>query len=327
MIRVLQYGLGPIGAEVLRLLAMRPGLALVGAVDIDPQKAGRTVAEVTGIAAPGGVRVQDRLLPQSPADVPQVAIHCTASRLSQVYQQLAELIRQGINVVSSAEELSYPWLHHAEAAANLDALAREHGVRVLGTGIDPGFVLDEMVLALASVCGRITRVRARRVLDAARRRRSLQLKIGAGMSEADFHRAVALQAIGHVGLQESVAYVAAGLGWKLNRIEVDLAPKISEQDVATAHVSVRKGQVAGIQMAGRGLQGNREAITLELVMYLGAGEACDEVQFTGEPDLTLSVPGGIPGDVATAAKLLNSIPRVLSGPPGLFRPPAMDIPQ
>jgi 4-hydroxy-tetrahydrodipicolinate reductase len=319
-INVIQYGLGPIGIETLKVAAQRSSIKLVGAIDIDPNKVGKDLGELAGLESLQGLRVTDSLAAVMARSKPDVALLTTSSRLAQALPQLDQLMEAGVNVVSSCEELLFPWDRQKELAERVDSLAQRHNVRVLGTGINPGFVLDELVVTMASVCSTVSKIEAKRILDAGKRRGPLQKKIGAGMSEAEFRDLASKNALGHVGMAESVAYVAAGLGWKVDSILETIDPVLCRKDTDSAVGKVSKGQVAGLRMTGVGKKGGAEVITLELQMYVGAEQPGDEIFVQGEPSLRTTIEGGIPGDIATAAKLISSIPRVLQGDPGLLKP-------
>ncbi len=164
-IRTIHYGLGPIGSHIARVAARRDYLEIVGGVDIDPEKVGKDMGHVIGLQKPLGIPVDGSLeavLARTEADV---VVHSTGSHLPQVQGQLAALIQAGLHVVSTGEELSYPWADHPTEAAELDALASEHGVVVLGTGVNPGFVMDTLALVLSGVCQEVKHVRIERVVD------------------------------------------------------------------------------------------------------------------------------------------------------------------
>lgn len=319
-LRVIQYGLGPIGVETAKYLTQKGEFKLVGAIDIAPEKVGKDLGEMLGVAALRGITVTDNLTDVLKQVRAEAALHTTGSFLTQVYPQLEEIIIAGINVVSSCEELAFPWYHHPSLAKKIDNLAQEHGVTVLGTGVNPGFVMDELVLSLASVCRKVEKVEVRRVLDAGKRRGPLQKKVGAGISEREFQKRVESKTIGHVGLAESVAFIAGGFGWNLESIDEMISPVISSKDVQTDFVQVSKGQVAGIKMQALGKKGGRDVITLELQMYVGAEKSYDAIYIKGNPSFESRIEGGVPGDIATVAKLVNSIPRVVDGKPGLLSP-------
>ena len=318
--KVIQYGLGEIGTEVARSLAQRVGFELVGAIDIAAGKVGKDLGEMLGITGLRGIIVSDKPEEIFEQAGPDVVTHSTGSFFDQVYPQLEQIIKAGINIVSTTEELLFPWYRHPNLAEKLDNLAQKHGVTVLGTGINPGFVMDELVLSLASVCRKVERVHAKRILDAGRRRGPLQKKVGAGITQQEFQERVRRKTIGHVGLTESVAFIAAGLGWKLESINETISPVLSDKAVQTDFVQVNKGQVAGIKMQAFGEIDGKKVIALELQMYVGAESCYDAIYLEGDPSFQTKIEGGVPGDIATVSKVLNSIPRVIHEKPGLLRP-------
>lgn len=316
-IRVVQYGVGPIGAGIVRLMREKQALEIIGAIDKDPAKAGRDLGEVVGADdAPWGVAVSaeaGKVLGQG-ADL---VVHATSSYLTDVMDQLIECIEAEACVVSTCEELAYPFRKHPELSAKLDAEAKQWNVAVVGTGVNPGFVMDKLVVTLAAVSRRVDRARAVRIVDASRRRLPLQKKIGAGMTEAEFRAAVDSGVIKHHGLPESVAMVADGLGLELEEISETIQPVIAKEKVKTEFLQVAPGQVAGVHQIARGMGGGEERIYLELQMYVGAKQSSDTISLTGDPDISLTIPGGTHGDIATAAVVVNSIPAILAAPAGL----------
>jgi len=314
-LRIIQYGVGPIGSAIVRVLRERMGATIIGAIDIAPDKVGRDLGDVVG-TSPLGVIVSDRA-DEVLARKADVVVHSTSSYFEHVFDQLLACVRAGAHVVSTCEELAYPFRKYPELARRLDEEAKAAGVAVLGTGVNPGFVMDKLVLTLATVCQRIERVSVRRVVDASQRRLPLQRKIGAGMTVEEFREAVEAGRIRHVGLPESVALIADGLGLKVETISETIEPILAEEDVTTEYLHVRKGQVAGVRQIGRGLADGHERIHLDLQMYVGAKEPVDEIRLFGTPDLCARIPGGTHGDLATAAVVVNSIPLLMQAPPGL----------
>ena len=323
-IRVLQYGVGPIGASIARLMRQKAALEIVGAIDKDPAKAGLDLGEVAGATdAPWGVTVaadSARLLAK-PVDV---VIHSTSSYLPSVMEQLLECLGAGCCVVSTCEELAYPYRKHPDLSAQLDAAAKEEGVALVGTGVNPGFVMDKLVLTLSSVSQRVEWAKAVRVVDASKRRLPLQKKIGAGMTPEEFRAQVSAGVIKHHGLPESIAMVADGLGFELDDISETIEPVIAEESVKTEFREVAPGQVAGVHQIARGTDGGKEKIYMELKMFVGAKDPADSIELRGEPNLALTIPGGTHGDVATAAVVVNAIPSILAAQSGLRT--ARDLP-
>jgi hypothetical protein len=324
-IRAIQYGVGPIGASIARLMREKQAIEIIGAIDTDPAKIGRDLGEVIGATdAPWGVTISadaKEVLEQN-ADV---VIHSTSSSLVKVMDQLLACLAAESCIVSTCEELSYPFRTHADLAATLDAAAKEWGVALVGTGVNPGFVMDKLVVTLAAVAQRIEHAKALRIVDASTRRLPLQKKIGAGMTVEEFREQVKAGVIKHVGLPESVAMVADSLNFPVEQITETIEPKVAAERVETEYLTVEPGQAAGVHQISRGLsKDGKELVYLELQMYVGAKDPADTLTLTGHPNIRLTIPGGSPGDIATASVVVNSIPAILDAPAGLRT--ARDLP-
>ena len=316
--KVVQYGVGPIGSEIVKLLSVKQGVKIVGAIDIDKEKVGKDLGDVAGASKPLGIRVSsdaDEVLSEAKAEV---VLHSTASYLNVVSTQILKCVKAKSDVISTCEELAYPFETNEKIALQLDRFAKRYGVTVLGTGVNPGFVMDTLPIALTGACQSVTRVSVTRIVDASKRRLPLQRKIGAGLSTEEFQRLVQERKVRHVGFEESIGMIASALGWKLDRVEEMVEPVIAEDYVESPYVKIEKGRVAGVKQLGRGIVGGREAITLDLQMYLGAKEPRDSVVIEGVPPIDMTIKGGLHGDLATAAVVVNSIPKVLEAEPGLL---------
>jgi 4-hydroxy-tetrahydrodipicolinate reductase len=316
-IRAIQFGIGPIGASILKLLREKESIDIVGAIDSDPAKIGRDLGEVVGASdAPWGIKVSGDvkgILEQS-ADV---VMHTTSSSLPKVVDQLLACLDVGSCVVSTCEELSYPYRTYPELADKLDKAAKESGVALVGTGVNPGFVMDKLAITLAAVSQRVEHVKALRIVDAGKRRLPLQKKIGAGMPVEEFREKVKEGIIKHVGLPESVAMVADSLGFSIDQITETIEPKVATERVQTEFLTVEAGQAAGVHQIARGFFDGKELIYMELQMYVGAKDPADTIELTGHPNISLVIPGGSHGDIATASVAVNSIPAILESPSGL----------
>jgi 2,4-diaminopentanoate dehydrogenase len=316
-IRVVQFGVGPIGASMALLTRQKSSLEIVGAIDRDPAKAGRDLGEVAGAKdAPWGVVISAQASPLLTKNV-DVVMHSTSSYLASVMDELLGCITAGCCVVSTCEELAYPFRKHPGLSAKLDAAAKEEGVALVGTGVNPGFVMDKLVLVLSAASQRVDHAKAVRIVDAGQRRLPLQKKIGAGMTPEQFREQVAAGVIKHHGLPESVAMVADGLGFAIDDISETIAPIIAEETVKTEFLEVAPGQVAGVHQIARGTSAGEEKVFMELRMYVGAKQPCDNIELRGEPNLTLTIPGGTHGDIATAAVAVNAIQAILAASAGL----------
>jgi 2,4-diaminopentanoate dehydrogenase len=325
-IRVVHFGLGPIGAAVARQVAGRRGFRIVGAVDVDPAKVGRDLGDVAGIGRRLEIAVSDDAKRTIKAGEPDVVVLCTSSSMRKVLPQIETILKLRVPIVSTTEELAYPTRHNMRYARIIHAMAKKARVAVLATGVNPGFVMDALPIMLTGVCERVEALRVDRIQDARIRRLPFQQKIGAGLTREEFQRKVDEGTVRHVGLAESVSMIADALGWKLTRITDEIQPKIAAEPVASAFLSVDAGYVCGIVQDGIGYQGDQPVVTLHMEAYLGAPESYDQVAITGSPAITSKVAGGVHGDIATASIVVNSLPKVLAVAPGLHTMRDMPLP-
>jgi hypothetical protein len=315
-IRVMHFGLGPIGSAIVRQVASRPGFKIVGGIDIDPAKSGRDVGDVAGVGRNLGTKVWQDAKEALRATRPDVTLLCTSSSLRQVLPQLELAIRCGVPVVSTTEELAYAAPKNRALAKRIDGLAKRAKVAVLGTGVNPGFAMDALPIMLTGVCERVDAVRVERIQDASIRRLPFQQKIGAGLSIDEFQRKVGNGNVRHVGLAESIHMIADALGWKVSKVTDEVRPKIATMAIASEYLSVAEGQVSGIIQDGIGFVCGAPLIHLHMEAYLGAPETYDAVKIDGSPELNVKIIGGTHGDIATASIVVNCIPRVLAAAPG-----------
>jgi hypothetical protein len=325
-IRVIHFGLGPIGAAVVKQVASRKGFKIVGAVDIDPAKAGRDLGDVVGLDRKLKVKVMDDAKKAIRASKPDVAVLCTNSSLKKVLPQIEAVLKQRVPIVSTTEELAYPSKANMKYARAIHQLAKKYKVAVLGTGVNPGFVMDALPITLTGVCERVQAIRIDRVQDARIRRLPFQQKIGAGLTREQFQKKVDDTSVRHVGLTESVSMIADALGWKLDKITDEIEPKIASAAVSSEFLAVDPGYVCGIVQDGIGYRDGVPVITLHMEAYLGAPESYDSVEIDGSPALKMKIAGGVHGDIATASITVNSLPKILDVAPGLHTMRDMPIP-
>jgi 4-hydroxy-tetrahydrodipicolinate reductase len=325
-VSVAHVGLGAIGREVVRLTLRRDDLRLVGACDIDPELVGTTIGSVLGEDAGHEVTVVGTLTDVPVPEGGLVVTHTTSSSLEKCLPELLAAVEAGAHVVSSCEELSYPWVQAPDAAARLDGAARAADVAVVGTGVNPGFAMDYLPVVLSGAAKRVDSVRVHRVQDAGLRREPLQAKVGAGITRDEFDQRVAAGSMGHVGLTESAQAVAAALGWDTTGTTETIDPVVAESPTPSAFGTIEPGRIAGIDQVAVVVVDGVERVRLHLQMAVGIGPSRDDVWLSGEPDLHLSVPDGLHGDLATAAALVNTIGSIRHAEPGLrvmsdLRPP------
>jgi len=316
----------PIGAAVAGQLLVRRGFQIVGAVDVDPQKVGRDLAQVLGLGRQLRIRVSDSIRSTIRKTRPDVAVLCTSSSLKVVSRQFEEVLAHRVPIVTTTEEAAYPARSNRAVARRIDAAARKANVAVLGTGVNPGFTMDALPIALSAVCERVDRIEVERVQDARIRRLPFQQKIGAGLTRKQFQARVEAGTVRHVGFTESIQMIADAMGWRLDRIVDRVVPRLAAGPVRSDFVEVAAGQVCGLIQTGAGYIGDDPKVSLRLEAYLGAPESYDAVLIEGSPRIYSKIDGGVHGDIATASITVNSIPAVIAAAPGFHTMRDMRLP-
>jgi 4-hydroxy-tetrahydrodipicolinate reductase len=316
-IRAVQYGCGPIGCSVVKLAAQQPDIEFVGAIDTAASLNGKDLGKTAGLK-----KKLDILISPDAKDVlcqtkPDLVFLSTVSSARLIRPQVEHCLQVGANVISTCEELCYPYDTMPSLASELDCMAKTHNCTLLATGVNPGFLMDIWPLVMTGVCQHIDQVKVVRIQDASPRRKPFQQKIGAGCTPEEFKKRVSSGSIRHVGLAESMAMIASGLGWKLEHISECIEPVIAKKRVRTDFVTVEPGQVAGVKQVTRGTMAGKKVITLEFEAAVGANQPYDAVYIRGIPNMEVVIKGGIHGDIATAAIIVNSIHRVMAAPAGL----------
>jgi 4-hydroxy-tetrahydrodipicolinate reductase len=322
-VKVAVIGLGPVGQAVARLVLQTPGLKLVAAVDPAPQHAGRDLGLVLGLPRKLQLRVDgdpERALRRLRADA---AFVCTSSTVQAVRETVTRLLGSRVRVLTSCAELAYPVPERLAAFRELDRLARARKVCLLAGGVNPGFAMDTLALSLTAPCATVRRVSVTRVVDAAGKL-LLQRRAGAGLSLAQFRRALTEGTLRHVGLAQSAHMIAGALGWKLSRVDEQVEPAIAPRDLDAGELRVPAGAAAGYRQCLRAFRGDQLAVSLDLQVYVGAESPRDHVLVDGDPPVDATIAGGLNSELSTAALLVNALPRVLAAPPGLLT--ARDLP-
>lgn len=330
-IRVLVVGTGQMGSGIARLVLEKPGLALVGARARRRSRAGLDLGRAIGLGRDLGVAIGVDLREVIVATRPKVAIQATCSRLADARGEIETLIEHRVPVISIAEEMAYPAASDPVLGAELHRLALAAGVAVVGTGINPGFVLDLLIIALSGVCAEIESISARRVNDLTPYGPSVLAAQGVGLSPEAFAAGVEDgRIVGHIGFPASIRMIADRLGWNIERIEETRSPIISEVARRTAFVDVAPGQVAGCLHTAVAYRAGVPVIRLvhpqQVQPQLVGVETGDSIEIKGRPDVRLAGSPEIPGGEATAALAVNMIPRVLSAPPGLHTMADLPVP-
>ncbi len=327
-IKVVLFGVGPLGVAIAKGMVEKKGMKIVGVVDTAKDLVGKDLGEVLKLGKTLGVAVTDDAQNLLSEVKPDMAIIATKSSVKGIYPELTMCIKAGINVVSTCEEMSYPYHKEPRLSAEIDQLAKKHGVAVLGTGINPGYLMDALPITLTGPCLRVDGIKVVRMMDSSKRRIPFQKKIGTGLTPEQFEKNIREKVItGHVGLAESIAMIAGALGWKLDSItEFPPEPVIAKKEVKTPYTTVKSGYVAGLKSVAHGIKDGKPIIVLEFVANALVQEEYDAISIEGVPNVNQKILGGVHGDVGTVAVVLNMIPKVLNAAPGLVTMKDLPIP-
>lgn len=323
MIRTVIWGLGAMGSGMARRIASKPGYQIVGAIDLRPELVGSDLADLEGLSTiPRGVIVSadaQGVLADTGPDITMVA---TNSFVEAVLPNLEAVLNAGSNCITLAEEMAYPWKSHPEEAAALDQLAQQCGVTLLGTGVNPGFVLDTLVLLLTGVCSYVDHIFASRVNNLAEFGPTVMQSQGVGITPSEFDEGIRRgDIVGHVGFRQSIDMIADAVGWSLDEIVEERQPILSSVQRISRYARVEAGMVAGCNHVAYGTMNGREMIRMEhpqqVMPELEDVSTGDRIVIAGKPDIRMEISPEIPGGVATINLAVNMMASVLTAPPGL----------
>jgi hypothetical protein len=312
-IHVVLLGAGPLGVNIYRYALKRSDILITHVVDIDASLKGRDMGEHAGLDATG-VLISDTM---ATVKMAEVAILATVSDLPRIGPQILALIEAGLPVVSTCEELFYSWESSREWSEKIDHAARAKGVAILGTGVNPGFLMDALPAMLTGICNQVDKVEVRRYQDAQFRRIPFQKKIGAGLTFDEFERRKNEGTLRHVGLSESMQFIARQLGWTLERTEDRIEPVIADRTIQSEAMTIHSGQVTGVRQTGIGWVNGEEKIKLAFQASVGEPDSYDEIEIFGIPHIRSRIMKGVHGDIATCAIILNACRSILKATPGL----------
>jgi len=315
-IKVLIIGIGEIGLKVASYILERKGLEIVGILEKDVAKIGKDIGNLLN-RKKTGILVSDSLEEIVKKSKPEVAIVTTISDINLVFESIKDLIKYKIAVISTCEELSYPWEKAKKVANEIDKLAKENDVSIIGTGVNPGFLMDALPTFLTAVCKKVNSIKITRIQDASMRRDKFKEKIGVGIEYQTFIEKAREGKIGHIGLRESLDMIASKLNWRLDNYEEKVTPVIAKERMLDKNKQIKIKKIIGVKQTGIGYKNGKEKITLIFKASLNEKNAFDKIEIIGEPNITSKIKAGVNGDIATAAIIVNSIKEIIKAPSGL----------
>ncbi len=326
---IIQVGLGPMGRLIATLLLKRKNIDVKGVVDIDPQFIGEKLSKFCHVEDELNLVIESNLEILLSKEKVDVVIIATSSSLEKVAPLIKQAVNSGSSVISICEELSYPFKLYPKLSEELDALAKSNNVTVVGTGINPGYLMDLLPIVITAPCQNVKSIKVTRMMNSAKRREPFQRKIGTGLTTEEFHQKISQKEItGHVGLTQSIRMIVAALGFQYDEI-IEFPPKeiITEKEFTTSYgEKVPKGYVCGLQSKAIAKKEDNELIFLDFVAYAGEHEEYDSIEINGNPSIRQKIIGGVHGDMGTAAMVANLIPIVIKAKAGLLTMKELPVP-
>lgn len=316
--RIILVGAGPLGLKVANFILERPNLELAGVVDLNPDLKGKSAADLIE-GAPADCQISSTVseaLERSGGAV-DAAVVTTVSSIHKIQPTLQTLAECRLPVVTTCEELVYPWIRNPEVAESIDAVFKANGVACLGTGVNPGYLMDYLPVVLTSIHQRVDHVLVERFQDASIRRIPFQKKIGAGLSMEEFEAAKTAGTLRHVGLLESLDMIAAAMGCEVDSSEETLTPVLAAGEIENGYVPIGKNQPAGVEQIATAMKNGREIIRIHFRAAVGEPASFDRIEVKGLPGAIMEIRGGVNGDIATSAITVNAISSILRATPGL----------
>ncbi len=326
---IIQVGLGPMGKLITNLLLKRNNIHLKGVVDNDPQLTGKKISTYFDIKDREDLLIESKYKNIISKERVDVVIIATSSSLDKISPIIKESVQAGSNVISICEELSYPYQYYPTLSEELHQLAKSQNVSIVGTGINPGYLMDLLPIVITAPCQSVDSIKVTRMMNSGKRREPFQRKIGTGLTEEEFHQKIRDKVItGHLGLTQSIQMIVAALGIEYDEI-LEFPPNaiISENEFVTSYgEKVPKGYVCGLQSKAIAKKHEKNVVFLDFIAFAGEHEEFDSVIIEGTPKIHQKIIGGVHGDIGTAAMVTNLIPNIIAAKPGLLTMKDIPVP-
>ncbi|MBN1944169.1 MAG: hypothetical protein JW797_00780 [Bradymonadales bacterium] len=326
--KVIQWGTGAMGSGMVKMMLDKPGyFQVVGGIKRRAVQGDADLGESLGLGRIGAPVFNDPAA--ALALQADLVLHTTDSFTRTVYRELISIAESGKNCITIAEEMSYPWAKEPELAEQIHQAFEANRVTCLGTGINPGFILDLVIVLFSGAMIRVDRIEASRINDLSPFGTTVMRTQGVGTTPEEFHKGLKEGTIvGHIGFDESIRMIAGALGWTLDRVEQIREPIVSSVFRETPVVKVEPGMVAGCRHVGIGYVDGEPKIKLihpqQIHPQLEGVNTGDYIRIEGDPGLNLSNVPEIPGGKGTIAVAVNMIPQVVRARPGLVT--MLDLP-
>ncbi len=321
-IKIVIWGFGAMGAGMANMLSQKEGVDIVGVCDLHPERVGKSVGHIIGNRKWTNIFIEKDIESVLTGKSIDLCLLATDSFTKGAFEKLKLILEKGINVITTAEEMAYPKAQEPELTKELHRIAKENGVTVLGTGINPGMIMDLLVVCLTGCMERVDHIEAKRVNSLSPFGETVMEEQGVGITEDEFKNRVAEGKLaGHVGFKESVNMIADAIGWKVDRFDQQMKPILTSIDRKSLYGFAGAGNLAGINMTGQGYVNNEVKIDMihpqQIEPEMEGTHTGDYITLKGSPQVNMAITPEVDGGIGTIAMCVNMIPHVINAKPGL----------
>ena len=323
-IKVVIWGFGAMGSGMARMLLNKKGVEIVGVCDKNEARVGKDMYDVLGVerGERRSVIISDNIEEVLTEKSCDVCLCATDSFTKNAFPKLKFALERKANVISTAEEMAYPKAQNPELATELDIIAKENGVSILGAGINPGLIMDLLVVALTGCMVDVNHIEAKRVNSLSPFGPAVMEEQGVGITVQEFNKGVEDGTLaGHVGFAESIRMIGDAIGWPVERIETQMKPIVTTVDRKAPHGFAAAGNIAGVNMTGQGYVDGQIKIDMihpqQIEPEMEGTFTGDYITIKGSPEVNMSIKPEVEGGLGTIAMCVNMIPHVVNASPGL----------
>ncbi|MGE4572031.1 MAG: 2,4-diaminopentanoate dehydrogenase [Candidatus Izemoplasmatales bacterium] len=323
-VKIVIWGFGAMGSGMAKMILKKQGFDIVGICDLYDKIVGKSMFEVLNLE---NNQDHDVIISNDIDDIltnqkPDLVLLATDSFTKGAYPKIKKIIEHGVNVISTAEEMSYPLANQPELAKEMDELAKKNKVTVLGTGVNPGMMMDLLAVCMSGVMEEVDDMEISRINSLSPFGKTVMEEQGVGLSVEEFNDKLNKgQMAGHVGFKESVYMIAHALGLEIDHFEQSMKAIVTDIDRKSPYGFAKKGDVCGVEMSAKAILNNGKVIHMyhpqQIEPEMVGVSTGDYIKIKGKPAINLANSPEVEGGIGTISICVNMIPQVLNAHPGL----------
>ena len=263
-IKVVIWGYGAMGSGMAKMILKKQGFEIVGICERNPLFLGKKLSELIDFP----LNQEDIIIKEKIEEIVSeascdIVLLATDSFTEKAYQKIVWLLKKKVNVISTAEEMAYPQAKNPELAKKIDEIAKKNGVTVLGTGVNPGMMMDLLVVFLSGVCEDVSSINVARINSLSPFGKTVMKEQGVGLSLSEYNKLNDNGKIaGHIGFLESAMMITEAIGLRLKDFKQEMMPIITSVKRKSAHGFAKAGDVCGVDMRAKATANNNLLIEL-----------------------------------------------------------------